>query len=54
MCDCARGGAEGRSNGVQKKTHSLERTHVLDSKVTLTHHERNDAGREREGEVRVD
>lgn len=29
-----------------KKTHSLERTHVLDSKVTLTHHKRNDAGRE--------
>lgn len=33
-----------------KKTHSFERTHVLDSKVTLTHHERNDAGRERREE----
>lgn len=29
-----------------KKTHSFERTHILDSKVALTHHTRNDAGRE--------
>lgn len=33
-----------------KKTHSLVRTHVLDSKVTLTHRERNDGGRERREE----
>ena len=45
-------GRRGAQMGYRKKTHSLERTHVLDSKVTLTHHERNDAGREREGEVR--
>lgn len=36
----------------KKKTHSLERTHVLDSKVTLTHRERNDGGRERREEGR--
>lgn len=35
-----------------KKTHSLARTHVLDSKVTLTHRERNDGGRERREEGR--
>ncbi|KAF3839640.1 hypothetical protein F7725_018357 [Dissostichus mawsoni] len=44
-------GRRGAQMGYQKKTHSLERTHVLDSKVTLTHHERNDAGREREEEL---
>lgn len=49
MCDCNRGGVEGCSNRAQK-THSFERTHILDSKVTLTHHERNDAGRERREE----
>lgn len=43
MCDCKKGGVAGRSNRAQK-THSFERTHVLDSKVTLTHHERNDSG----------
>lgn len=36
-----------------KKTHSFERTHVLDSKVTLTHHERNDAGWERTERKRI-
>lgn len=41
-------GWRGRSNGAQKKkTHSFQRTHILDSKVTPTHHKRNDAGRER-------
>lgn len=33
----------------KKKPHSFERTHILDSKVALTHHKRNDAGRERRG-----
>lgn len=51
MCDCTRGGVEGLSNKGTKKTHSLERTHDLDCKVALTHHDRNDAGREREGET---
>lgn len=50
--ECATVPEEGRRGSQigHKKTHSFERTHVLDSKVTLTHHERNDAGREREGE----
>ena len=39
-------GWRGAQNG-HKKTHSLARTHVLDSKVTLTHRERNDGRRER-------
>lgn len=38
--------------GTKKKPHSLVRTHVLDSKVTLTHRERNDGGRERREEGR--
>ena len=38
-----KGGVEGCSNRAQK-THSFVRTHVLDSKLTLTHHKRNDAG----------
>lgn len=37
---------EGCSNRAQK-AHSFEGTHILDSKVTLTYHERNDAGWER-------
>lgn len=45
MCDSNSEGWRGAQIG-HKKTHSFERTHVLDSKVTLTHHERNDAGRE--------
>lgn len=53
--ECATVTKEGwRGGGVvkagTKKTHSLARTHVLDSKVTLTHRERNDGGRERRGE----
>lgn len=44
-------GWRGAQSG-HKKTHSLARTHVLDSKVTLTHRERNDGGRERREEGR--
>lgn len=36
-------GVVGGSDGA-RKTHSSERTHILDSKVALTHHMRNDAG----------
>lgn len=48
--ECATVTEEGRWGaqiGHKKKTHSFERTHVLDSTVTLTHPKRNDAGWER-------
>lgn len=55
MKECAtvtKEGWRGAQSGHKKKTHSLVRTHVLDSKVTLTHRERNDGGRERREEGR--
>lgn len=43
-------GWRGPQIGHTQKTHSFARTHILDSKVTVTHQERNGAGREmREG-----
>lgn len=43
-------GWRGPQIGHTQKTHSFARTHILDSKVTVTHQERNGAGWEmREG-----